>query len=157
MPVTLKQYYQAGLLRNDGTINLLNAAITMALVTKDYTPNLDTHTIWADVSANEVATGAGYTTGGAALPSLTLTRTGALTSWDCGDLTWAALTKTFKYGVIYVNATVNGVVKPLIAVVDFDDTTTIAEVVSSGIDFQFRPSVDGLLIFGPNTSICSVP
>lgn len=156
MPVTLKQYYQAGLLRNNGTINLLNAAITMALVTKDYTPNLDLHTLWADVSANEVATGSGYTTGGAALPSLTLTRTGALTTWDSGDLTWAALTKTFKYGVIYVNATVNGVVKPLIAVVDFDDTTTIAEISSGGTDFKFQPNISGLLVFGPDTTICGV-
>ncbi len=154
MPVTLKQYYQAGLLRNNGTINLLNAAITMALVTKTYTPNLDTHTLWADVSANEVATGSGYTTAGAVLPSLTLTRAGALTTWDCGDLTWAALTKTFKYGVIYVNATVNGVVKPLLAVVDFDDTTTIAEVTSGGTDFVFQPSLSGLLVFGPDTTIC---
>lgn len=154
MAVIINQYYQAGLYRNNGTINLLNPAITMALVTKDYTPNLDLHTIWADVSTNEVANGSGYTTGGAALPSLTLTRTGALTTWAAGDLTWAALTKTFKYGVIYINATVNGVVKPLIAVVDFDDTTTIAEVTSGGTDFVFQPSLSGLLVFGPDTTIC---
>lgn len=154
MAVTITQYYQAGLYRNNGTINLLNAAITMALVTKDYTPDLDLDTLWADVSANEVATGSGYTTGGQVLANLSLARTGPLTTWDADNLTWAALTKTFKYGVIYINDTVNSVVKPLIAVVDFDDSSSLAEVTSGGIDFQFIVGADGLFAFGPDTAIC---
>jgi hypothetical protein len=154
MAVIINQYYQAGVYRNNGTISLLNPAITMALVSKDYTPDLDLHTLWADVSANEVVAGSGYTTGGAALANLSLVRTGPLTTWDADDLTWAALTKTFKYGIIYLNDTVGGVVKPLIAVVDFDDTTTIAEVTSGGTDFVFQPSLSGLLVFGPDTTIC---
>lgn len=35
----------------------------MALVTSSYTPNVD-HDTWADVSANEIATGNGYSAGG---------------------------------------------------------------------------------------------
>ena len=154
MAVTLNQYYQAGLYRNNTTINLLSPAISMALVSKDYTPNLDLHTVWADVSVNEVAAGDGYTTGGQPFANLSLARTGPLTTWDADDLTWAALTKTFKYGVIYLNATVNSVVQPLIAVVDFDDSSTLAEVTSGGIDFLFLIGVDGLFTFGPDTAIC---
>jgi hypothetical protein len=156
MPVTIAQYYQAGLYRNDGTINLLNPAITMALVSKDYTPDLDLHTIWADVSANEVAAGDGYTTGGVALTTLGLARTGPLTTWDADDITWATLTKIFKYGVIYLNDTVGAVVKPLIAVVDFDNSSGTAEVTSGGIDFQFIIGADGLFVFGPDTAICAL-
>ena len=156
MAVTIAQYYQAGLYRNNGTINLLNPAITMALVSKDYTPDLDLHTIWADVSANEVATGDGYTTGGVALTTLALARTGPLTTWDADDITWANLTKTFKYGVIYLNDTVGAVVKPLIAVVDFDNSSGTAEVTSGGIDFQFIVAANGLFVFGPDTAICAL-
>lgn len=155
MAVIINQYYQAGVYRNDGTISLLNPAITMALVSKDYIPNLDADTIWADVSANEVAAGDGYTTGGQALTNLSLDRTGPLTTWDADDLTWASLTKAFKYGIIYINETVNSVVMPLIAVVDFDDSSSIAEVTSSGIDFQFQVGADGLFAFGPDTAICA--
>lgn len=154
MAVTLNQYYQAGLYRNNNTINLLNPAISMALVSKDYTPNLDLHTVWAEVSANEIAGGAGYATGGQPFANLSLARTGPLTTWNADALTWAALTKTFKYGVIYLNATVNSVVQPLIAVVDFDDTAPTAEIVSSGVDFGFTPSAGGLFVFGPSTAIC---
>lgn len=51
-------------------------------------------------------------------------------------------------------SSLNSVVQPLIAVVDFDDSSTLAEVTSGGIDFLFLIGVNGLFTFGPDTAIC---
>lgn len=50
--------------------------IKMALLTSSYTPNLVTHVHYADLT-NEVASGGGYTTGGATLGTMTHTVTAA--------------------------------------------------------------------------------
>ena len=49
--------------------DLVSANLRLALVTSAYTPNVTAtgHSLWSDVSANEVANGNGYTTGGVAL------------------------------------------------------------------------------------------
>lgn len=57
-----------------------------------YTPNIDTHQVWADVSATEVS-GAGYTAGGAAVASKTVTQdnTNDRAIMDGNDVTWTGL------------------------------------------------------------------
>jgi hypothetical protein len=50
----------------EGAFNLLTDAVTVTLHT-GYSPNIDTHTLWADVSATEYGTGSGYTAGGITL------------------------------------------------------------------------------------------
>ena len=116
--------------------------LKLALVTSSYTPSL-AHTIWGDVSANEVATGSGYTTGGEALTGVAVTNTTNL-KIDANDVTWTALTKTFRYGVLYANVTRNTFVNPLIAYYLFDDTP--ANVVVSGTNWTVQWSSSGLLM-----------
>ena len=57
--------------KDDLRINdLTGAVINVALVSSGYTPNTDSstgHSLWSDVSANEIANGFGYITGGQAL------------------------------------------------------------------------------------------
>lgn len=60
-----------------------------------YTPNIDTHELFADagVSSTEYGTGAGYTAGGKVLASQTVTEDDAndRALWDAADVTWTAL------------------------------------------------------------------
>lgn len=126
---------------NDGTIDLDTDTLKVALVTSAYTKNL-AHTVWADISTNEVATGDGYTTGGAALANSDVTHSGAVATWDGDDVTWTALTKTFRYGVIYKVGTANSIVNPVIGIILFD--TAPADVAISGTDFVIQWNASGI-------------
>lgn len=135
----------------DGTIDLDTATIKMALVTSAYTPSAQ-HDVLADVLASpspEVVPVAsppnGYTSGGAALSgqAVNFTDSPSQGKFDANDLTWAALTATFRYGIIYAEGTFNGVVNPLIAYMTFD--TTPGDVSVAGIDFTVQWAAAGIL------------
>jgi len=57
-----------------------------------YTPNIDSHNGYSDVSGVEES-GTGYTAGGATLASLTITKntTNDRAEWDAADVTWTGL------------------------------------------------------------------
>ena len=105
----------------DGTHDLDNAALgyTMALFLS--TSNCDTLSVGTGVYAdltNEHANANGYTTGGVALTSETWTRSGATLTFDSADVVWTASGGSIvaRFAVIYCNATVNSIVKPLLCV-----------------------------------------
>lgn len=60
-----------------------------------YTPDIDTHDIWADtgVSSTEYGTASGYTAGGKTLANQSTTQdnTNDRALWDFDDVTWTAL------------------------------------------------------------------
>jgi hypothetical protein len=94
--------------------------IRVMLVSSAYSPNQDTHDYLDDVQGNEVS-GSGYTAGGAALTSKTLTydaSTNTITL-DAADVTWATSTVTARYAIVYNNTGASAAAKPLIAYVDF--------------------------------------
>jgi hypothetical protein len=62
MASTITAYDHLWKLLLTGAVDLDTDTLKLALVTSSYTPST-THDEWADVSANEVATGSGYTTG----------------------------------------------------------------------------------------------
>lgn len=95
-------------------------SIKVALVSSAYTPNQDTHDYWDDVSANEV-TGTGYTAGGQALASKTVTYDAAnnVTILDAADAVWSASTITARYAVIYDDSGATAAQKALLGYVDF--------------------------------------
>lgn len=119
--------------------------VNLALVTSSYTPDA-AHDEWADASANEVATGDGYTTGGATLASLAYTRSGATTTLDANDVTWSALTKTFRYAVAYVSGTLGALTNPVLFFILFDATP--ADLTITGIDFTVSWNTSGILTLG---------
>ncbi|MDD4052343.1 MAG: hypothetical protein PHR28_10665 [candidate division Zixibacteria bacterium] len=137
----------------DGTIDLLTDPIKVALVTSDYTPDV-AHDVLADVMASpdpEVVAVAspdnGYTDGGETLTGKTVTSTDSPSAgkFDAEDLTWSALTATFRYGIMYAEKSVGSpaIVNPLIGYILFD--TTPVDIVMTGLDFTIPWSPSGIL------------
>ncbi|MFA5377339.1 MAG: hypothetical protein WC455_16430 [Dehalococcoidia bacterium] len=139
MATTITKYTSYDQYVHDGTIDLDATNIYLALVTSSYTFSA-AHTVWADASANEVANGDGYTTGGAQL-----TNTVDTAKWYAADIAWTGLTKTFRAGILYVNATVNSIVKPLIGYILFDSTP--ANISIAGGTFTVQWNVIGIVTF----------
>ena len=83
---------------------------------------------------NEIS-GTGYTAGGAALASKTVTQA-ATTKWDATDVTWTSATFTAYFAVIYDSTVTND----LIATIDFGG----AQTVSSGT-FTIQWHADGII------------
>lgn len=126
MATTFTKYTHLPKLLSTGGIDIDTDTIKCALVTSSYTPSA-AHDEWADVSANEVATGDGYTTGGVTLTGVTVTNTAI----DCDDPAWTALTKTFRYAVFYKSGSGGGLTNPLIGWALMNDAPADIEVVSS--------------------------
>jgi hypothetical protein len=103
--------------------------IKVALVSSSYTPNQDTHDYWDDVVANEIS-GTGYTAGGQALASKTITYDSAsnVITLDAADTVWSSATVTARYAVIYDDAGATNSQKVLIGYLDFgsDQSSTNA-------------------------------
>lgn len=111
--------------------DLLTATVKAALVTSAYTPNSTNtgHSLWADVSANEIANGFGYTTGGLALATDTVNAVTNGFNYDSEDLVWTASggsIPAWRYMHLYVVGTLWGMVNPLIGY--FLGDTTPADV-----------------------------
>jgi hypothetical protein len=128
MAATVTAYANLWKLLLTGGIDLDTDTIKLAQVTSSYTPST-AHDKWADVSANEVATGSGYTTGGATLANPVVTTP----TIDFDDVTWTALTKTFRYLVCYKSGSGGGLTNPLLFYILCD--TTPADIVSTGSDW----------------------
>jgi len=76
----------------EGVFNLATGGDTLkATLHTGYTPDIDTHTVWADVSATEYGTAGGYTAGGKTLANQDVTQdnTNNLGKFDADNLTWA--------------------------------------------------------------------
>lgn len=78
----------------EGVFNLASGGHTLKqTLHTGYTPNIDTHTVWADVSATEYGTATGYTAGGKTLGTQDVTQdnTNDRGVFDAADVTWLAL------------------------------------------------------------------
>lgn len=101
MAVTSKIYGRVFLAAFNKEINFLSDTIRVTLHTSTYTPDQDVHDYQNDVT-NELATGGGYTSGGATLASKTLTYTNAtnVVMFDAADVQWASSTLTWRTAVV---------------------------------------------------------
>lgn len=120
--------------KDDIRINdIVGATVKVALVTSAWTPNNTTggNALWADVSANELANGNGYTTGGNTMTGLAATATagtngyylaGTIPAWTASG----AGIPAHRYYVMYIVGTVWGQVNPLIGY--FIGDTTPADI-----------------------------
>lgn len=111
----------------DGTLDLddnTNWKLALFLSTSNANTLGGSNDVYGDLT-NEVATAFGYTQGGVAITP-TWTQSGATATFDAGDLApgWTASGGpiTARFGVIYKNATVNTIVKPLFGVFLLDAT-----------------------------------
>ncbi len=123
----------------NGGIDLDTDTIKVALVTSAYTPNIDTHEDFADIT-NEV-TGTGYTAGGATLANKTVTAdtTDDEGVFDADDTAWAASTITARGAVIYKSTGV-AANDLLVAYVDFG-----SDKVSDNGEFKITWGAEGIL------------
>lgn len=123
----------------NGGIDLDTDTIKVALVTSTYSPNIDTHTKFSDIT-NEVS-GTGYTAGGATLASVTITQdnTNDLAYMDAADASWASSTITARGAVIY-KSTGTASTSPLVAYIDFG-----ADKASSSGTFTITWDAAGIL------------
>ena len=109
----------------NGAMDLDTDTIKVALVTSTYSPNIDTHAKFSDIS-NEV-TGTGYTAGGATLgsPVVAIDTTNDRATFDAADSSWTTATITARGAVIY-KSTGTASTSPLLGYIDFgsDKTST---------------------------------
>lgn len=94
-------FQSAKLALTQGAINLTSGANNVAcvLVTSGYTPAVNTHSTYADISGSE-ASGTGYTAGGVIITSETDTATGGTVTFTSAAVSWASSTVTAKYAVL---------------------------------------------------------
>ncbi len=118
-------YNSAKVKLGDGNIDWNTDTIKAALVTTAYTPDIDAHDFWNDVSSNE-ASGTGYTAGGFTLASCTVTQdnTNNRAVYDATDVSASTVTTTFRYIIIYKSTGVSST-SPLILSIDTGGTQTL--------------------------------
>lgn len=105
----------------DGTFDMDNAALGLTMALFLSTSNCETLSVGTGVYGdltNEHANANGYTTGGIALTGETWVRAAGTTTFDCDNVVWTAAGGSIvaRFAVIYCNATVNAIVKPLLCV-----------------------------------------
>lgn len=115
--------------------------LKVLLTTSSYTPAIDTHDYLDDIT-NELSNGNGYTTGGIALASKTVTYDTAndRTELDCADLVWT-FTASFspKWAILYKDTGVAST-SPLICYWDLGTVTT-------STTFTLQINAEGILQF----------
>lgn len=139
MAVTAKVYYAAITALANKEIDWGTDTIKCALLTSSYTPSQSTHNYFDDVSSAEVASGGGYTTGGATLASKTEAYSSNVKQFDAADVTWSTSTITARYAVVYVDTAGASSTDPLICYVDFGQ-----DVSSSGGSFTITWDATGI-------------
>jgi hypothetical protein len=87
----------------DGSFDLDNDSFKVILLDSGYTPDVENHADYGDISADELATANGYTAGGAALGSVTWTRSTTEVVFDSADPQWSASGGSIvcRYAAIY--------------------------------------------------------
>lgn len=135
MIISLTKYAVAESNPLSSGLNLDSAKL--ALLADTYTPDIDAHSVWGDVSAHEIAGTTGYSAGGAALGG-TISESGGLYVFDAPDLTFSALEATFAYGVIYADVTGY----PLFAYTSFSSGVSIT---ITGYDFVIKWASAGII------------
>lgn len=93
-------YSNAALEMGNGNFDFSTDTYIFALLTTSYTPAPNTDSTWANVSADEVASGGGYTAGGVVLSGVSYTLATATTTFTATSPTWASFSATFRYGVV---------------------------------------------------------
>src|ERR1700712_569646 len=104
----------------DGSIDLDSDTIKVALCTSTYTPNIDSHAFFSDLTNEVSSAGTNYTAGGTALANKSVNQdnTNDLAYFDADDVSWPSSTiPAARYAVIYKSTGTAGT-SPLIGVID---------------------------------------
>jgi hypothetical protein len=131
--------FKASAFSQANPVDLDTDTIKCMLVTSTYTPDIDAHSFKSSVT-NEVS-GTGYTAGGQALTTKTVTQdnTGDKGVFDADDVVWTTATITARGAVLYKDTGVAGT-SPLIAYIDF-----VTDKSSSGGSFTIQWNASGII------------
>lgn len=135
--------FKQGILAGDYDLDNAAVEVKVALVTSSYTPNIDTHEDYADIT-NEVANGNGYTTGGVVLANKAVTKdtTDDEGVFDADNAAWTDSTITARGAVVYVDTGTDST-SILIAYFDFGE-----DKVSSSGTFTIAWNAEGIINVG---------
>jgi len=132
-----------------GAGNWLTNDVRLALLSSGYTFNA-AHTMFdngegdaTDPSEHELADGDGYPVGGAAL-STSITDL----KLDADPLVIASLDKTFRQGIIYINATIDTIAKPVLFHILFNNDGGGTDITIPGVDFAVNWNANGIATLG---------
>lgn len=115
--------YNAGKKLGNGSIDWDTDTIKLALVTSSYTPDIDAHDFFDDVSANEVAASGSYAAGGVTLTcQVTQDNTNNRVIYDANDVSITGFSGSFRYGVFYKSTGVAST-SALLGYIDFTGST----------------------------------
>ena len=131
-----------GLLKNG------SALYRLALITNTWVPAPTTDEVFATMSANEIAGGTGYTTGGAALTAVTLTQTAGVVKFTSAAQVWTATggsIAAWRYGLIYYLGTLNGKVNPIVGYFLGDSTPADVPATTTGNTLTVTMNASGIL------------
>lgn len=109
-------------------IDLDAATWKLSLHTATFTPNVDTMNFYSDLT-NEVASGNGYTTGGAALASPALSYDAATDQvrLDFADPSWTFTAGvTWRYGVAWIDTAGASTTDPVMMLLDWGTSQTVS-------------------------------
>lgn len=120
--------------KNKADINindLLGVTVKVALISSAWTPDASVtgNSVFADMSANEIAAANGYTAGGQALTSMAKTAIAGGFKFSSANPSWTAAggsIAAFRYAVFYVSGTLWGLTNPVIGY--FLGDTTPADI-----------------------------
>ncbi len=132
-------------------LDLDGADVRVALLTDDYTFDAE-HADYAAVLASgvdlELTTGDGYTAGGALIgdTGVTVESDPKRTVFSGDNVTWSALTATFRYALYYIDGEQGGITDPVLCCVLLDNTP--ANIVVSGIDYMLLHAESGIFSSG---------
>ncbi|MCK4500303.1 hypothetical protein KAU11_07385, partial [Candidatus Babeliales bacterium] len=128
----------------EGGIDYTTDTIKMALMTTSYTQNIDTHSFFSDLTGE--ASGTGYTTGGQAVGSITVTQddTNDRAVIDFADEVFSTVTVTDVDSYVLYKDTGVAATSPLIARIEFTEGAQS----TVGGDFTVIPSATGVHTIG---------
>ncbi len=129
-----------GALKNAGSYKL-------ALIASGWTPANSTDEVFADVTS-ELSTANGYTAGGIALTSVTLTQTAGVVKFTSAAAVWTAAggsIAAWRRGVVYFVGTLNGKVNPIVGHFLGDATPADIPATTVGNTLTVTPNASGIL------------
>ena len=141
MAVTINKYNQFAEYFGDNSIDLDGDSFRLELYNSSHVFTA-THNDRADISANALTTGNGYTNPGATLTSVTWVESSGTVTFDAADVTWTASGGSIAAddGVIYDDTATVPAADLLAFSIDFDGTQTAGD----GTDFKVTFNASGI-------------
>lgn len=138
MASTIYNAFKSELMK--GSFNLTSDTIKIALVSSSYSPNIDSHVFFSDVT-NEVSASGSYSAGGGTLANKTVTQdnTDDEGVFDADDISFTSATITARGAVVY-KSTGTASTSRLICYIDFG-----TDVVSTAGTFAIVFNSEGIV------------